>query len=90
MGKLLIVLLFNIVCGRPCIYCFNEHFLDSFPLFPGDVSYGIVLFIIITEFKYLAISCSREMTSNDNISCIVKSQRAEALQNLPLLLRFGH
>ena len=52
----------------------TNTFLAFFPLFPGDVSYGIVLFIIITEFKYLAISCSIEMTSNDNISCIVKSQ----------------
>lgn len=68
----------------------TNTFLASFPLFPGDVSYGIVLFIIFTEFKYLAISGSREMTSNDNISCKVKSHRAEALQNLTRLLRFGH
>ena len=39
---------------------------------------------------YLLISGSREMTSNDNISCKVKSHRAEALQNLTRLLRFGH
>ena len=68
----------------------SKQFLASFPLFPGDVSYGIVLFIIITDFQSFETSCSREMTSNDNISCIVKSQRAEALQNLTRLLRFDH
>lgn len=89
MGKCFIVLLLNIFCGRPCAHWFSEHFfLASLPLFPGDVSYGIVLFIIITEFQSLEISCSREMTSNDNIPCIVKSHRAEALQNLTRWLRF--